>query len=75
MSLFSSVEKASCLLKEGNEGRKNEEREEKVEMNNYSSKIRVSRYSPGAALWLQVDAVALRSHKTEVLKMYRVHHP
>lgn len=38
MSLFSSVEEASCSLKEGSEGRKNEGRKEKVEMNNHFSK-------------------------------------
>lgn len=61
MSLFSSVEEASCSLKEGSEGRKNEGRKEKVEMNNHFSKIQARRYSPGGALWFQIHAVTLKS--------------
>lgn len=75
MSLFSSVKEASCSLKEVSEGRKNGERKEKVEMNNNSSKIRASRYSQGPVLWFQINAGTLRSHKTEVLKIYRACHP
>lgn len=75
MPLFSSVEEASCSLKEGSEGRKNEGERAKVEMNNHSAKIRASRasrHSPAAAPWFQIHALTLRSHRTDVLKIYRV---